>query len=91
MTALTTPRERILATLLEQDWLRGHPALSRADTPDAVMALELAEDLSLDSLDRIAAVVEVEDEWDCEAEDGEVEALRTVGDVVALVERKAAK
>lgn len=89
MTEISPRRALILATLLEQDWLRGHVALARADNPEAVMALDLGEDLSLDSLDIIAAVVEIEDEWDFETDDAEHDGLRTVGDLVALVERKA--
>lgn len=86
-----TPRQQqILATLLQQDWLRGNPALVKATTPAAVMALELGEELSLDSLDVIAAVVEIEDVFDFEAEDADHDGLKTILDVVALVERKTA-
>ena len=90
MPDIHTRRDQILATLLEQDWLRANPALVRTGNTDALLALTLDADLGLDSLDRVAAVIEVEDEWDFDAADAEIDALRTVGDVVALVERRTA-
>jgi len=88
MTDLT-PREKILATMLEQSWLRANPALVRAGDTAALLALTLADDLGLDSLDITAAVVDVEDAFGLDdVPDDEIDGLKTVGDVVGLVERK---
>lgn len=52
-------------------------------TPDRELA-----SLGLDSLDLLELAVALEDEFSIEISNSEVESLRTVGDVIALVERK---
>lgn len=48
---------------------------------------ELEGRLAMDSLDKIELVMAVEEEFEVEITDEEVEACKTVADVVALVER----
>lgn len=85
-----TLRDQILSTLLQQSWLRGNPALARVTISEDLLYLKLADDLDLDSLDIVAAVVDVEDAFNLDdVSDGEIDGLRTVWDVVKLVERKA--
>lgn len=50
---------------------------------------DLFDELGADSLDRVELVIELESEFSIDIDDEEGLALRTVGDVVALCERKA--
>lgn len=59
--------------------------------PDRVqLHSRLVEDLGADSLDRVELLVTLEDELGIEVPDEVVEALNTVGDVVAFVEEHQA-
>ena len=49
----------------------------------------LVEDLGLDSLDTVEAVMAVEDEFDIEIPDEEAEKLKKVSDVISYVTSKA--
>lgn len=49
----------------------------------------LAEDLSMDSLDCIEIVMEIEDVYSIEIHDSESDSLKTFGDLVKLVSSKA--
>lgn len=51
------------------------------------LATELAADLGLDSLDMVELVMDVEERFDIDISDGDADHWRTVGDVVATVER----
>lgn len=53
-------------------------------------ALDLVEDLKLDSLDQLAFVVELENHFRICIEPSDEASLSTLGDVVALVERRVA-
>lgn len=46
------------------------------------------EDLNLDSLDMVEIVMEVEEEFDIDVYDGEVDNLKTVGEAIAFIEKK---
>lgn len=50
--------------------------------------LHLQQDLNLDSLDRYELTMALEDEFGVRITDAEVDPLNTVGQIVALVERK---
>lgn len=77
---MTDITHRVLKALsktgLEYDWTTITPATS------------LVDDLGCDSLDLLDIHLAVEDEFDEECSDAELETLRTVGDIVALIEAK---
>lgn len=52
--------------------------------PDA----DLADDLSMDSLDRVEMTMALEEEFNIQITDAEGEGLRTVQDIVTLVQGK---
>lgn len=56
-------------------------------TPEKI----LEGDLLMDSLDMLELVMVLEDEFVIEIDDAEVEAVKTVGDVIALVKRISSK
>lgn len=54
---------------------------------DAVtMEASITADLGADSLDVVDLVMSLEEEFDCEIPDDEIENIKTVGDVVKYVE-----
>lgn len=76
MSAIATRVQEIITTEL---------GLEREEvTPTA----RLVEDLGADSLDRINAMMALEEEFQVLIDDPEAEACKTVADVVALVGRK---
>lgn len=48
----------------------------------------LVADLKADDLDKLEIVMALEDEFDIEIDDGEDDALLTVGDCISIVNRK---
>jgi acyl carrier protein len=59
--------------------------------PDQVdKEASFADDLEADSLDLTELVMALEEEFDIEVDEDELEGIRTVGDAFALVERLAA-
>jgi acyl carrier protein len=46
---------------------------------------DLVDDLGGDSLDRVEIVMDIEDQFEREFPEDQVERLKTVGDVVALI------
>ena len=68
-----TVRE-LLARQLEID-----PALIGPNT-------DILEDLGADSLDIVDLVMSLEEEFDCEIPDEEIENIKTVGDIVKYIE-----
>lgn len=56
-------------------------------TPEA----NLADDLGCDSLDRVELALEVEQTFDLDLTDDDVENIRTVADLVRLVDAKTGK
>ncbi len=53
-------------------------------TPEA----RFAEDLNADSLDLVEAVLALEEEWNIEIPEEEMESVKTVGQAIELVARK---
>lgn len=50
---------------------------------------DIKKDLGLDSLDIVEILMSVEEEWGIIIDDDETASLKTVADVIALIERKA--
>ncbi len=50
------------------------------------MESNIAEDLGADSLDVVDLVMSIEDEFDLEVPDDQVENIKTVGDIVNYIE-----
>lgn len=77
---MATTLERIAAIMV-----------SELDLPHYVIKAEsTVEDLGLDSLDVERFVMAVEEEFGVEIGDEDLEALHTVGELVALVDKSAA-
>ena len=53
-------------------------------TPDT----NLSEDLEADSLDVVDLLMSIEDEFEIEVPDEEIENIKTVGDIVKYIENK---
>lgn len=53
------------------------------------LATELVDDLGADSLDLVDLVMTLEDEFDMEISDDDIESVRTVGDIVKYLEDRA--
>ncbi len=53
---------------------------------EITMESSIAEDLGADSLDVVDLIMSIEDEFDLEVPDTEVENIKTVGDVVNYIE-----
>lgn len=69
--------------------LRLAEAIEMEDQLDKIEAgSRLQEDLGLDSLQSVNLVLELENVFDIEIDDEEIEGLATVDDVVRLVEAK---
>lgn len=57
---------------------------------DAVtMEASITDDLGADSLDVVDLVMSLEEEFDCEIPDEEIENIKTVGDIVRFIEEHA--
>ena len=57
---------------------------------DAVtMDSNIQNDLGADSLDIVDLVMSLEEEFDCEIPDEEIENIKTVGDIVKYIEENA--
>lgn len=81
-------KEEILSKVAEYIIKSGDLTLQ----PHEVTAdLLLREDLDMDSVGSITAIMDLEDHFDIVIEDKRLAALRTVGDVVALVEEELYK
>ena len=50
---------------------------------------DIFEDLGADSLDIVDLVMSLEEEFDCEIPDEEIENIKTVGDIVKYIEDHA--
>ena len=53
---------------------------------DVTMESNIAEDLGADSLDVVDLVMSIEDEFEIEVPDDQVENIKTVADVVSYIE-----
>lgn len=69
--------EKIRAILCEQ-----------LDVEESTVTMEsnIAEDLGADSLDVVDLIMSIEDEFDLEVPDEQIENIKTVGDVVNYIE-----
>lgn len=58
------------------------------DVEEGVVAMEseIVKDLGADSLDLVDLIMTLEDEFDVEVPEGDVESIKTVGDLVKYVE-----
>ena len=59
-----------------------------AEEDDSTMDTNIAEDLGADSLDIVDLVMSLEEEFDTEIPDEEIENIKTVGDVVKYIEER---
>ena len=57
-----------------------------ADTDEMTMETKIAEELDADSLDVVELLMSIEDEFDVEIPDEEIENLKTIGDVVEYIQ-----
>ena len=55
-----------------------------ADAEEMTMDTKIAEDLGADSLDVVELLMSIEDEFEVEIPDEEIENLKTIGDVVGI-------
>ncbi|MBE6798196.1 MAG: acyl carrier protein [Ruminococcaceae bacterium] len=69
--------EKIRAILCEQLEL---------NEDQVTMNSNIAEDLGADSLDVVDLIMSIEDEFDVEVPDEDIEGIKTVGDVVNYIE-----
>lgn len=60
-----------------------------AETDSITLATDLVDDLGADSLDIVDLVMTLEDEFDLEILDEDVENVKTVGDIVKYLEDRA--
>ena len=57
-----------------------------ADENDVTLESSIIDDLGADSLDVVDLVMSIEEEFDVEIPDEEVENIKTVGDIVKYIE-----
>ena len=57
-----------------------------ADEGDVTLEASIIDDLGADSLDVVDLVMSIEEEFDVEIPDEEVENIKTVGDIVKFIE-----
>ena len=60
------------------------------DRSQVTLESDIIKDLGLDSLDIVTLIMAVEDEYGFTADDDEIVALKTVGDVVNYIEKNKA-
>ena len=58
------------------------------DRNEVTLESDIIKDLGLDSLDIVTLIMAVEDEYGFTADDDEIAALKTVGDVVNYIEKR---
>lgn len=59
-----------------------------ANIDDMTMETKIGEDLGADSLDVVELLMAIEEEFDVEIPDEDIEALKTIGDVVEYIQNK---
>jgi len=59
------------------------------DEEKITLEARLSEDLGADSIDAVELIMNVEDEFNIEVSDEQAQNIKTVGDVVAFVEKTA--
>ena len=65
--------------------------VDQLDVEDETVTMEslISDDLGADSLDIVDMVMSLEEEFDIEIPDEEIENMKTVGDVVKFIEAKS--
>lgn len=63
----------------------------KADVSKVVPEARLVEDLGADSANIMVLIMDLEDEYGLQVEDSAITTLKTVGDIVAYIERMTAK
>lgn len=79
---MATTEERVLRLVREHVSDMGGDA--KAVTPES----NLTDSLNFDSLDLVEMMIYLEGEFDVEVSDAQLEGVRTVGDAIALMDRK---
>ena len=59
-----------------------------ANVEDMTMETKIGEDLGADSLDVVELLMAIEEEFDVEIPDEDIESLKTIGDVVEYIQNK---
>lgn len=59
-----------------------------ANIDDMAMETRIGEDLGADSLDVVELLMAIEEEFNVEIPDEDIEALKTIGDVVEYIQNK---
>lgn len=64
--------------------------VDQLDVEDEAVTMEssISDDLGADSLDVVDMVMSMEEEFDIEIPDEEIETMKTVGDIVKFIESK---
>lgn len=64
--------------------------IDQLDVDEGAITLEssISDDLGADSLDIVDLVMSLEEEFDLEIPDEEIESIKTVGDIVRYIEAK---
>ncbi|MCH7665031.1 MAG: acyl carrier protein [Acidobacteria bacterium] len=73
--------ERVIQRLIEASDLEVEPG-------DVSPATSLRDDLEIGSLQALTLIMDLEEDFEITVEDDEFEQLRTVGDVIGLLEAK---
>lgn len=60
-----------------------------ADEDDMTMETDIAKDLGADSLDVVELLMSIEDEFDIEIPDEEIENIKTIGELVEYIQNNA--
>ncbi len=91
MTDLTPRQREILSALRQTSMLRDIVRVQQCTDDAAFLALRIYDDIGLDSLEVVALGMEIEELFGIEdgIPDAQIGELKTIGDVVALVERMA--
>ena len=76
-------RRKIIEELLEA-------SESSLDASEIEAETNLRDDLGLDSLQAVTVVMALEQEFEVEVDDEEIDGLQTVGDILELLARKTA-
>lgn len=58
------------------------------DVTNVTLDSDIKKDLGLDSLDIVEILMSVEEEWGIIVDDDETQGIKTVADVVALIQKK---
>lgn len=60
-----------------------------ADASEMTMETDIANDLKADSLDVVELLMSIEDEFDVEIADEEIENIKTIGDLTEYIQNNA--